>query len=175
MSRSGHVNFRQGLLHQHVWASSGVGAVMAATAWCQIARDTLKRQITSPSTRPTNRPCDVARLLNHSSPAASVCQHHLHTNALLHPSKHTSPQSVKPPHSEQALSTFHKQPRRLPSRVHPSKQELSYHQAKTRQHTAKMFVYKRGMYLLITSPAPERAWRSMGARQMSLPPHSRLL
>jgi hypothetical protein len=62
-----------------------------------------------------------------------------------------------------------KQPHHLP-RVHPSKQELFHDQAETRQHKAKMFVYKRGMYILITRAVSARAWESMGTRQRSLPP-----
>ena len=41
-------------------------------------------------------------------------------------------------------SSLHQQPHHL-SRAYPSKQELPHHQAKPRQHKAKMFVYKRGM------------------------------
>ena len=47
-------------------------------------------------------------------------------------------------------SSLHEQPRHL-LRAHPSKQELPHHQAKPRQHKAKMFVYKRGTSLLYTS------------------------
>ena len=70
--------------------------------------------------------------------------------------------------SRPCLHYLHKQPRRLlfpRVTTPPYKQELlTYHQAETRQHKAKMFVYKRGMSLMYTSATLSRA------QQMSLPP-----
>ena len=134
----------------------GRRSCLAVNCW-----DTLKRQITSSdasSTKQTVRhrpPFKSFESLYASSPyqrISSLSHHCLYYYQ-------ASSQSSRP-----CLHYLHKQSRRLlfpRVTTPPYKQELlTYHQAETRQHKAKMFVYKRGMSLMYTS----------ATQQMSLPP-----
>jgi hypothetical protein len=68
------VNFRQERLYQHE---------RGRARWCLAARPQIARRHAKDArsrrsiASGTNRPCEVARLLNHSSPSAAVSTHHI--------------------------------------------------------------------------------------------------
>jgi hypothetical protein len=132
------VNFRQERLYQHE---------RGRARWClaarpQIARrhakDARSRRSIASGTQ-TVRGCPPFKSFV-SFRRCVYASYHLHTNAhCLY--------TIKSSCSKQVLSLFSKRPRHN----HYFKQDTDQYQAENRQYKAKMFVYKRGMYLLTTS------------------------